>query len=373
MTLSLRTRTLGASPVREILKIATQSETISFAGGLPSADCFPALDYASLDDHCLQYGTSEGDTPLREAVVELMARRGLICTVEQVLVLSGSQQGIDLVAKLMIDPGTPVAVEAPTYIAALQAFRFFGAAFKPFNVGEPLPDAPLVYINPTFQNPTGYCYSVDERQSIAAQAKNSVLFEDDPYHDLNFDALPTPPIVTFCENQSWIYQSSFSKSLAPGLRLGFIVASADLIDTLTYLKQAADLHSCRISQSLVTSFLSTDKMATHNAQLCERYQAKRDIFDEAITRHCSDLGRWTPPAGGLFFWLQLNQQIDAIALLQQCLTRKVAFMPGEHFYASAVNQSAIRLNFSNAPIDQIDHGVSIIAEEIRRAYEQKTS
>ncbi len=232
---------------------------ISFAGGLPAMETFPDLAHINPPKKALQYGPTEGDKPLRELIAERLAAQGLDVSSEQVLVLSGSQQGIDLVAKLMIDRGTKVAVESPAYLAALQVFTLFGAVFKPFDAKQ-LDDlatagcAPaMLYVNPSFQNPTGYCYTKHERQQLAEICSHQgiLLFEDDPYRDLAYAETCRTPICSYADSDTWIYQSSFSKTFAPGLRLGFLACSKALIPYLTRLKQAADLHSNRLSQQLV--------------------------------------------------------------------------------------------------------------------------
>ena len=256
--LSSRVPDLHASPIREILSIIDVPGMVSFAGGLPAAETFPDMPVETVPRAYLQYGPTEGDATLRAYIAEDLGTIGLRCSPEQVLILSGSQQGIDLVAKLFVDSGTPVAVESPTYLAALQVFRFFGAQFMPFRADAPdkswATNAPaLAYTIPTFQNPTGRCYSADERDAVArACDRHAVpLFEDDPYRDLVYDACERSPICGRLERASWIYQGSFSKTLAPGLRLGFLVSSPDLSVYLSRLKQAADLHSNRLSQWLV--------------------------------------------------------------------------------------------------------------------------
>ena len=233
---SSRLNDLHPSPIREILSVANRPGMISFAGGLPCPDTFPVLD-VKVPQAALQYGATEGDLALRQRISEDLLELGLDCDAEQVLVVSGSQQGIDLVAKLFIDRETPVAVESPTYLAALQTFRFFGARFVPFAPGHCADQClsqqrpAFAYVIPTFQNPTGHCYSVAQREALAVACdQNAVpVFEDDPYRDLVYTPCDRTPICAQLKKALWIYQGSFSKSLAPGLRLGFLAASRALV------------------------------------------------------------------------------------------------------------------------------------------------
>lgn len=356
--------------------MVSQPGMISFAGGLPATETFPDLALTAVPRDVWQYGASEGDQALREQVAMELAARDLPVPAAQVLILSGSQQGIDLVAKLFVDPGTAVAVEAPTYLAALQVFRFFGASFVEFTPGGSASLATsrpaLAYVNPTFQNPTGYCYSADERSALAAQCRQHgiVLFEDDPYRDLSYGDCARRPICADLAGASWIYQGSFSKSLAPGLRLGYLACSADLLPLLTRLKQAADLHSNRLSQALVLAALTDPARATRSAGLIEFYARRRDGFAALLDEHVGTLADWAVPTGGLFFWLMLREQPaqDTRTLLPRALARGVAFMPGEPFYAQeSGGRGCLRLNFSHASPSDAGRGLAALADVLRGA------
>jgi DNA-binding transcriptional MocR family regulator len=344
---------------------------VSFAGGLPAAETFPAINTDAIPRCLLQYGPSEGDPDLRQAVAEDLRAIGLRCAREQVLILSGSQQGIDLVAKLFIDPGTAVALESPTYLAALQVFRFFGANFLPFDPGQPGAAWPkgaqpsFVYAIPTFQNPTGRCYTTAEREALRhfCDETEVTLFEDDPYRDLVYDDCDRTPVCARIERASWIYQGSFSKSLAPGLRLGFLAASPHLVPYLTRLKQAADLHSNRVSQWQVLQLLRDAGRDERLAGVVAAYRRKRDHFAMALERHFGNLATWRVPPGGLFFWLSLARHMDTRTLLPEAIRRGVAFMPGEPFYPDLPDGcGALRLNFSHASEEQIERGLPMLAE-----------
>lgn len=371
---SFRTRDLHPSPIREILSVVDRPGMISFAGGLPAVDSFPQFDLDAMPQHMLQYGPSEGEWDLRQRVVDELHARGLHCSAEQVLILSGSQQGIDLVAKLFIDSGTAVAVESPTYLAALQVFRFFGARFVVYDADAP--DAQmlrrekpaLAYSIPTFQNPSGRCLDAGERDALASacDAAGLPLFEDDPYRDLVYDPCERTPVCARLERAPWIYQGSFSKNLAPGLRLGYLAASPELMPYLVRLKQAADLHSNRVSQWLVLQQLNDPAYGRRVEELAGRYRQRRDAFESALRRHFGDLASWQTPPGGLFFWLTLNRRTDTRLLLPLAIEAGVAFMPGEPFMPLATEGCGqLRLNFSHASEAQAESGLGKLAALVR--------
>ncbi len=372
MQLATRMDRLVSSPVRDLLALTEQPDVISFAGGLPAQDSFPSRASLEIPESALQYGASEGDWPLRERIAALVCGRGLQCDPEHVIVLSGSQQGIDLVAKLLVDTGTPVAVESPTYLAALQVFSLFGAHYRPFAPGQAPPSANLVYLNPTFQNPTGHCYSTAEREHMRVECARhqAVLFEDDPYHDLCFENCDRTPVVSGYAGD-WVYQGSFSKSLAPGMRLGYLVASENLVQPLIRLKQAADLHSNRLAQAWVMHLLEAEHTAERVCRLQDHYRARRDHFGSVLDAHFGDLADWSLPEGGLFFWLTLrDRHADTTAILEAALAEKVVFMPGRPFYPDTRHADAnrtLRLNFSNATRDDVERGLAVLAPLIRSA------
>jgi len=375
MRLSSRVADLQPSPIREILSVISRPGMISFAGGLPAAETFAELA-TNIPRDVLQYGASEGEAALRERIAEDLKLLGLQCDLEQVLILSGSQQGIDLVAKLFIDQETPVAVESPTYLAALQVFRFFGAKMSPFNANNLRADmlieqsAALLYAIPTFQNPTGHCYTTTQREALAHACDESgvPLFEDDPYRDLFYDACDRKPVCSLLKHSSWIYQSSFSKCFAPGIRLGFLAASKDLITPLIRLKQAADLHSNRISQWWALQYLQNPNREQQLAKLASIYKAKRDHFDQLLHRYFDDLATWQMPMGGLFFWLTLKSKLDTRKLLPVAIEQGVAFMPGEPFYPEPIDAGGtLRLNFSHAGVEDAQRGLEILANLVRHA------
>jgi 2-aminoadipate transaminase len=372
---SARVSDLHASPIREILSVIDRPGMISFAGGLPSVDSFPQFSLQEMPQDTLQYGPSEGEWALREQIAQELATQGLSCRPEQVLIVSGSQQGIDLVAKLFIDQGSTVAVESPTYLAALQVFRFFGARFAPYepqtvDAQQWLRERPaFAYVIPTFQNPTGRCLSAGARNALASACDDAKvpLFEDDPYRDLVYGECDRSPLCARLSKAPWIYQGSFSKSLAPGLRLGYLVASTEFLPYLTRLKQAADLHSNRMSQWLVLQQLRDPQRHQRLAVLAQTYRDRRDAFDAALQKHLGLLATWEIPAGGLFFWLTLSQKIDTRLLLVEAIEAGVAFMPGEPFMPLETKGTGqLRLNFSHASEDQAERGLATLAALVRK-------
>ncbi|QLI81762.1 PLP-dependent aminotransferase family protein [Chitinibacter fontanus] len=366
---------LKPSLVREILAAAQAPGVISFAGGLPAAETLfqPELSELKLPASIWQYGASEGESVLRDLVAQRANRLGLACRPDQVLILNGSQQGIDLVAKLWVEETTKILCESPTYLAALQVFDLFGASFESSQADWLSPtdieasQADFAYLIPTFQNPTGRCYSTEQRQLLAQafDLRRMPVFEDDPYRDLAFDGPAPAPLVSHLQSVPWVYQGSFSKTLAPGLRLGYLIAHPDLIVPLTRLKQAADLHSNRLSQAIVTHVLANGTLDKHIADLLPIYREKRDLMHQVLTEQLAEKAYWHKPAGGLFFWLELKRDCDTHYLMQKALALGLAIMPGDPFYPAKPQQTCtLRLNFSHSSLELIEEGVNRLARLI---------
>ncbi|MEJ2816890.1 PLP-dependent aminotransferase family protein [Caulobacter sp. CCG-8] len=367
--LSVRSSDIRPSPVRDMLNVSQRPGMISFAGGLPSPETFAGLDLPPPPRDLLQYGPTEGEPALRERIARDLAALGLDTEADRVMVLSGSQQGIDLAAKLVIDAGTTLAVESPAYLAALQVFRFYGARFEIIDRSSPgagWGEAPpsMAYVIPTFQNPSGHCWTADERAAMATacRASDVILFEDDPYRDLVYEPCERRPVCAGMTGGSWIYQGSFSKTVAPGLRLGYLTASPDLFPLLVQLKQAADLHTNRLSQWMVLQYLNDPGRAERMDQVAALYRRKRDAFADALTRHLGNKASWSLPPGGLFFWLTLAEGTDVERLLKRSVERGVLFTPGSHFLAEGGASPTIRLNFSLADPEAAERGLAILAE-----------
>jgi 2-aminoadipate transaminase len=382
MAFSERVTRLKSSLIREILAAAQRPEVMSFAGGLPAEAMLPALDWTDMPTGISQYGMSEGEPALRELIAAQARALGVPCQASQVLVVSGSQQALDLAAKLYVDKGTEVLVEGPTYLAALQIFQLFGADCLSVPLTAEGVDlaalrsrlerhAPaFAYLIPTFQNPSGRRYSETVRDGVAALLDEFevTLIEDEPYRDLNYDGVQARPIVSRLRKASWIYTGTFSKTLSPGLRVGYLIASPDLFAPLLRLKQSVDLHTNRIGQWQAAQWLGTERYAEHLATLREFYKGRRDAMQVELQRHFADLADWQVPEGGLFFWLTLKQPIDTRTLLDAAMRENVAFMPGEPFFAQPQqNLGSLRLNFSHVAPDRLSEGLSRLAAVVRQA------
>lgn len=382
MAFSERIARLKSSLIREILAAAQRPEVMSFAGGLPAEPMLPKVDWAEMPVSMGQYGMSEGEPALREAIAAEARALGVPCDASQVLIVSGSQQTLDLASKLFIDPGTEVLLEAPTYLAALQAFQLFGAncISVPQEADGPELAAlrqrletskpAFAYLIPTFQNPSGTRYSEAKREAVAALLDEFgvTLIEDEPYRELVFDAGSATPIVTRLQKASWIYTGTVSKTLLPGLRVGYLIATKDLYPHLLRLKQSADLHTNRIGQWQALQWLGSEQYRGHLAELRDFYRIRRDAMQVALEEHFGELANWEIPQGGLFFWLTLKQPLDTRTLLDAALAQNVAFMPGEPFFiAPDANPGYLRLNFSHVAPERLGEGLRRLAAVVREA------
>ncbi|MRD49402.1 aminotransferase class I/II-fold pyridoxal phosphate-dependent enzyme [Caenimonas koreensis DSM 17982] len=386
-TLARRAERMNPSVIREILKVTERPGIISFAGGLPSPKTFPVSEFRAAcekvlrDDGpaALQYAASEGYAPLREMVAAMLPWK---VDASQVLITTGSQQGLDLVAKVLIDADSRILVETPTYLGALQAFT----PMEPQVVsvasdaeGVDVEDlaakavgaspARFLYVLPNFQNPTGRTMSEARRASLSARSMEIglPLIEDNPYGDLWFDAPPPLPL-TARNPEGCVYLGSFSKVLAPGLRLGFIVAPKALYPKLLQAKQAADLHSPGFNQRMVAEVMKDGFLDRHVPTIRALYKSQRDAMLAALQREMQGLDvQWNTPDGGMFLWAKLPQGMDAVALLPKAVDRGVAFVPGAAFYAGEGDPRTVRLSFVTATCEQIDQGIAALAAAIREA------
>ena len=385
-TLAARAAKMNPSAIREILKLTDRPGIISLAGGLPAPQTFPieaftqacntvmARDGAS----ALQYATSEGYAPLRQAVADMLPWD---VDPEQVLITTGSQQALDLIGKVFLDKDSRMLVETPTYLGALQAFApqeaiAVGVASDDDGIlvedfvaqaGSGAAKARFAYVLPNFQNPTGRTLSEARRAALVAKAAelNIPLIEDNPYGELWFGEAPPAPL-TARNPDGCIYLGSFSKVLAPGLRVGFLVAPKSVYPKLLQAKQAADLHTPGFNQRVVAEVLKDDFLERHVPTIRALYQQQRDAMLAALERDMAGLGvTWTRPAGGMFLWLRLPEGMDAQALLPAAVARNVAFVPGSPFYAGEADPRTLRLSFVTASSAQIDTAIAALAEAVR--------
>ena len=383
MAFSERVSRLKSSLIREILAAAQRPQMMSFAGGLPAEAMLPKVDWAQMPVSMGQYGMSEGEPALREALAAEARALGVACEASQVLVVSGSQQTLDLAAKLYIDKGTEILLEAPTYLAALQIFQLFGADCLTVPLEADGPNLAqlrarleqhrpaFIYLIPTFQNPSAVRYSEAKRDAVAALLDEFgvTLIEDEPYRELTFDGGCATPIVSRLKKASWIYTGTVSKTLLPGLRVGFLIASPDLFPHLLKLKQSADLHTNRVGQWQALQWIGSEKYRQHRSQLRDFYRERRDAFQVALHTHFADLADWNEPQGGLFFWLKLKRPVDTRTLLNAALANDVAFMPGEPFFPEPDNHPGyLRLNFSHIDPARLDEGLKRLAAVVRQAH-----
>ncbi|WPN31840.1 PLP-dependent aminotransferase family protein [Pseudomonas sp. P5_109] len=382
MAFSERVSRLKSSLIREILAAAQRPQVMSFAGGLPAEAMLPKVDWADMPVSIGQYGMSEGEPALREALAAEARALGVACEASQVLVVSGSQQTLDLAAKLYIDKGTEILLEAPTYLAALQIFQLFGADCLTVPLEADGPNLvqlrarleqhrpAFIYLIPTFQNPSAVRYSEAKRDAVAALLDEFgvTLIEDEPYRELSFDGGSATPIAGRLKKASWIYTGTVSKTLLPGLRVGYLIASPDLFPHLLKLKQSADLHTNRVGQWQALQWIGSEKYQQHLSELRGFYRERRNAFQVALETHFSDLADWNMPQGGLFFWLKLKQPQDTRTLLDAALANDVAFMPGEPFFPEPDNHPGyLRLNFSHIDPARLDEGLKRLAGVVRKA------
>lgn len=400
-----RTKSIRSSAIRELLKITQKPEIISFAGGLPAPDIFPierfreaccrVLDNLSQARLSLQYGATEGYEPLREMIARHTSRYGVKAKPENVLITSGSQQALDLIGKLFINSGDRVLVEAPTYLGALQAFSVYGAEYvcvPSDNDGlrTDLLEAPLrsgpkfMYVLPNFQNPGGTTLAEARRHELVlvADRYGIPIIEDDPYGQLRYEGEHLPPLVVLDRENlrgddgysigNVIYLSTFSKTLAPGLRLGWIVAPPAVISKLVQLKQGADLHTSTFGQMVAYEVARDGFLDEHIKVIRRVYGERRDVMLRALEEYFPPEVTWTHPLGGLFLWVTLPHGMNCLQLFDAALKENVAFVPGDSFYSG--NGSAeeglrhFRLNFSNAQPEQIREGIRRLALAIKNQW-----
>ncbi|MFC6254710.1 PLP-dependent aminotransferase family protein [Secundilactobacillus hailunensis] len=374
-------------PVGNILKVAGDPKVISFAGGLPAPELFPVENlkkvtnevYDESGRQALQYSIAAGYPELRKQIAKRMNRSGIACDIDNIMISTGSQQSIDLTAKLFVNPGDTVIVEQPTYLCALDVFRSYGAHM----VGVPMdddgmkmdalekavqdnPNTKFIYTVPSFQNPTGRTMPADRRQKMIeiADKYNIMILEDDPYGAIRFTGKDVAPVKTFEHDERVIYMSTFSKILAPGLRIGWIVAEKNLVKKFTLMKQTVDVHSDNLTQHIIAKYLEDFNIDDHIAKIRETYRRREGIMMDAIEKYFPKNAKYSHPEGGLFIWVEVPG-VDTQTLFNTCIDHDVAFVPGEPFYADKVIPGTFRLNYSNMQDDKIVTGIERLGNAIK--------
>ncbi|GHO71804.1 2-aminoadipate aminotransferase [Ktedonobacter sp. SOSP1-52] len=393
-----RVQLMKSSAIRDLLKLTEQPEVISFAGGLPAAEIFPVEKVASATQkvlqergvQALQYGPSEGYRPLLELIAQTSSRDGLTVTPENIFIVSGSQQGLDFVGRLLVNPGDRVLVESPTYMGALQAMAPYGADYitVPSDENGLCTDAleemlalkpKLMYVLPNFQNPSGVTLSLERRKQLVELANRYgvPVVEDDPYSQLRFEGEPLPSLLTLDSQQhksegepyrgNIIQLNTFSKVLTPGLRVAWVVASPELIRKLVQTKQGADLHTASLNQLIVHELLHEGFIEQHIPLIRRTYGERRNIMLQAMEEHFPAGIRWTRPQGGMFLWVVLPEGLNSTELLREAVKENVAFVPGTSFHAQGGGDNTLRLSFSNATPEQIREGIARLGRVFHKA------
>jgi 2-aminoadipate transaminase len=390
---------MQSSAIRELLKISNLPGVISFAGGLPSPDVFPVERFIKasekvLREHghkALQYGTTEGYLPLREYICEFSAKYGINIQPENVLITNGSQQALDLIGKVFIDPGDPILVESPTYLGAIQAWKVYGANYITVETDENgmIPESleaqmrhkpKLAYLLPNFHNPMGTTLPLERREQILQMCcdNNVPIIEDDPYGKLRYEGSHIPTVTKLdadiCSNGSnheyqgnVIYLSTFSKTLVPGLRLAWAIAPPEIILKLVQAKQGSDLHTSTFNQFLAYEVCKDDFLDSHIPMIREVYKKRRDLMMDLIDELFPSEVHYVRPEGGLFLWVTVPEALDMEELLPAAVENKVAYVPGAPFHTDGKGKNTIRMNFSNASEEGIRLGMQRLSEVLKKA------
>jgi 2-aminoadipate transaminase len=401
---ALRAQAMSGSVIRELLKLTEDPEVISFAGGLPAPEVFPVeqVNEATrrvLAEHgtrALQYSTTEGYPPLREMLCRHMDRYGIRVDPDNVLITSGSQQALDLIGKLLIDAGDRVVTEAPTYLGALQAWAAYSARYLTVPIDDDgmrvdlleqkIRSGPkFLYVLPNFHNPAGTTLPLERRLRIVELASHYgvPILEDDPYGQLRFKGEHLPPLVDIDSEYHGgtaaglpfrggvVYLSTLSKTLAPGLRIGWVVAPVDVIAKLVQIKQGSDLHTSTFAQMVAYETARAGFLDQHVRKIRSVYGERREAMLAALERHMPEGVTWTRPQGGLFLWITMPEGLDSAEVLREAVHEKVAFVPGRAFYTDGGGARSMRLNFSYCTPEVIDVGVSRLGGVIAAAVEKR--
>jgi 2-aminoadipate transaminase len=384
LPLAKRTMRMRRSTIREILKLMARKGIISFAGGLPAPELFPLQHFATaMQDalridkaSALQYDVTEGYRPLKEFLCLWLSKRGIQCTPENMLLTNGSQQALDLLGKIFIDPGDRVLVEDPTYLGAIQAFDPYEAHYTPVpmdNEGMLIPNLEkairkarpkFAYLVPTFQNPSGITMSLRRRKELlqVLRRKDIYALEDDPYGFLRFSGEKVPSLYELAKGRGVIYLSTFSKILSPGIRLGFVVADTEVIDRLVLAKQAADLQPNTLIQRAVYHYCKRGYLDAHIPFIIEAYRKRAEWMLDAMGRYFPSTVEWVRPEGGMFIWCRLKGGQSATRVFKQAVQKNVAFVAGTVFHSTGGGDNTLRLNFTNSNKEQIYEGIRRLGE-----------
>lgn len=389
LTFAKRFDGITGSAIREILKLMATPGMISFGGGNPASSALPEGTVSRLcqkvlkenGKNILQYGATEGYAPLKESLAPYLKRQfGFEVMPDEILPVSGSSQAMDLLCKALIDPGDVILVENPTFLGNMQCMRLYQAKVIPVESDEggiridKLEEAILkhhpkmLYTIPTFQNPTGKTLAADRRPKIAALAEKYgfVVAEDDPYRDLRYVGTPLPSIKSYDKSGLVVFLGSFSKLISPGMRVGYIAAHPAILRKCVIGKQSADVHTATLNQAVVDAFFREDLLDGHVASICKSYSLQLNAMLEELSTFPEGTC-YTRPEGGLFVWTELPKGINTTALLMKAVERKVAYVPGTHFYAEGGHENTMRLNFSNSKVEKIHEGMAILKQVIMEA------
>ena len=381
-----RMQNIQKSFIREILKVTQDPEVISFAGGLPNPRFFPVEELAAATAKALakqgrqmlQYSTTEGYGPLREFIAARYAAKGVAVSADEILITNGSQQGLDLIGKIFLNQGDTMIIERPGYLGAIQAFAMYEPQFLPVPLLEDGIDLDtlevvlrdhqpkLFYAVPNFQNPSGVTYSEPVRCTAAQLLahQNTILIEDNPYGELRFAGLELPSLKNYLGDQA-ILLGSFSKVVAPGVRLGWICAKPEFIDKFIIAKQATDLHSNYLAQCVVAQYLQDHDLDAHLATIKAAYKKQCDLMVAMMTELCPEEVTFTRPEGGMFIWVTLPEGMSSLALFDEAARLKVVFVPGQPFYVGGGGENTLRLNFSNCDEAKIEAGITHLAHAMK--------
>jgi 2-aminoadipate transaminase len=385
-----RMNQIKASDIRELLKLTDRPGMISFAGGLPAPELFPVERLKEITvrvlessgEEALQYATTEGFGPLRRRISDRMNRRyGTNLTEQNILITSGSQQGLDFTGKIFLNEGDVLLCESPTYLGAINAFKAYGPRMlevptdndgmlldKLENILDTVENIKLIYTIPDFQNPSGRSWSLERRQGFMKllKGRNIPILEDAPYSELRFEGETIPSLASLDTEGNVIYLGTFSKVFCPGMRIGWVAADEHVLEKYVLVKQGADLHSAGITQRNISLYMDTYDLDQDIEKIRTVYKSRRDAMQEALSAEFPGECRFTHPEGGLFTWVELPGGIDTRKLLEECLDHNVAFVPGDSFFPNGGGRNTMRLNFSNMPENRICEGIKVLAEVIGR-------